>query len=661
MDLGKIKITPRRAGLLAKMGITSVEDLLRTFPLRYETVERMPFEQWQMNSHVCFEATIINRAYVVRFGGKRSKTSFKVRLTDEPVELSITLFNRPWTNMFASGKRITIFGEYMGGDRVTAANFNFKPLSEQLGMNPVYPLTQGLRQYEMRDMIKKALPYVYEIPTYVPERYRQKYRLDDVPNAIRRLHQPRSKADLIQAARSLKYEEFLIYQCVMQSTQSDLNDLKKPPKHFDAQQLETWISQLAYPLTPDQKTAVDEIKNDLRSERVMFRLVQGDVGCGKTVVAAAALYMCMLSGHQGAFLAPTEILARQHVENLQQMNLPASLYVSAMSAKEKKAVLEGLAEGSIQIVVGTHALFQENVQFHDLGLVVADEQQRFGVRQRRALLEKGRLVDFLMMSATPIPRTYAHFIYGNMNISSIKTMPPGRQPVQTKYYAGTSMKPFIKELLADIQTGRQCYVVCAAIEEDNDMGVRSVLSVYKGMQQTLKNLRIGLIHGKMSGEEKEAVMSRFAAHELDILVSTTVIEVGIDVKNATLMVIYDAHHFGLSTLHQLRGRTARGSVQGKCFLLSSSKDPAAISRLKKLETLTDGFAVSEYDLKTRGPGDLLGTRQSGIPSFALGDPVKDRNMMAACVQDAQEILTDRVDEELLTYVRKEAEKSEFFD
>ena len=320
-----------------------------------------------------------------------------------------------------------------------------------------------------------------------------------------------------------------------------------------------------------------------------------------------------------------------------------------------------MKSGEMQVFVGTHALFQEAVEFQNLGLVIADEQQRFGVRQRRSLLEKGENVDFMMMSATPIPRTYAHFIYGDMDITNIKTMPPQRKPVETHYVPGSSMKPVLKDVLDVLEQGHQCYVVCAAIDDNPEMSIRSVRSIYKGMKKTLKDWKVGLLHGQLTSEEKEATMQKFARHELDILVSTTVIEVGIDVPNATFMVIYDAHRFGLSTLHQLRGRVARSKEQGVCILLSDTKDPQAIERLKKMEELKDGFTISDYDLQIRGPGDFLGVRQSGLPNFILGDLQKDKAMMEVCVKDAKEILARQEDKAMLQFIQASIAKAEYFD
>ena len=657
MLINEMKITSRRLGLLVKMGIQTVEDLLKYYPLRYETRCIKEFSQWQEKENVIFSGLICAPARVIRLGKNRTMTKFKVMSWNE--ELNITLFNRPWTNQLVFGKTIVIQGIYQGNYNVTATNYSFKPIEEQLGIQPIYALTDGLKQADMQAILKQALQYVHIMPQRVPQRYMDAYHLLDINQAYQWIHFPKDENHLKQAVRTLKYEEFLCFQLVMQ-TMHVKKEIKEPKK-IDVSKIYEWIDNLPFELTKDQKQSIDAVLYDLKSDSIMFRLVQGDVGCGKSVVAFASMYANQQANYQSALLAPTEILARQHVENMHKLGLDATLYVSSLSSKEKKEILTGLNDGTIQNVVGTHALFQEGVTFHKLGLVIADEQQRFGVKQRKALLEKGRNVDFLMMSATPIPRTYAHFLYGDMDISSIHTMPKGRRPVETKYFKTSSMKPCLKQVLDFIEEGRQCYVVCPAIEENDEYKMRNVVEIYEGMTKTLKDVRIGLLHGKMSSSEKEEVMTKFQNHELDILVSTTVIEVGIDVKNATVMVIYDAHRFGLSTLHQLRGRVARGEKQGYCFLLSPSSDVQAIERLKKLEELKDGFEISEYDLHMRGPGDILGIRQSGVPALVFGDFDKDKAMMEACIHDAREILMNQQDTDLLLYVSKAIESAQYFD
>ena len=658
MDLKALKLTKRRQEILAKMGITDLEGILRHYPFRYEMVEAVPFQEWKVQDNVAFEGLICSPARVQWLGSKRSITHFSVMAWNE--EIQVSLFNRPWPAQFQFGKPITIFGLYQGKNRVTASTYNFKHLPDQLGLHAVYSLPKECKVSDWTAILDKALPFVQTVDELVPERYVEKYRLLPRWQALNWIHKPSSSKELHQAIRTLKYEEFLCFQTAILA--QGLTSIDKEPKMFDLSLIEEKVKSLPYSLTADQKKALEDVLEDMRSSQVMFRLIQGDVGCGKTVVAALSLYACFLSGMQAAFLAPTEILARQHMDNLKKLGIEARLLVSALPAAEKREILEGLENGEISIVVGTHALFQEKVKFENLGLVIADEQQRFGVRQRRSLLEKGNTVDFLAMSATPIPRTYAHFLFGDIALSSIHTMPPGRLPVKTEYIASSSMGPVLGRILAGIEEGRQVYVVCPAIEDNEETDLKAATKIYEGMKRTLKDkVRIELLHGKMSPEQKADIMDRFARHESDILVSTTVIEVGIDVPNATMMVIYDAHRFGLSTLHQLRGRTARGPRQGECFLLSSTKDPQAKERLKQLEVLLNGFEISEYDLKQRGPGDLLGTRQAGLPTFVLGDYEKDPAMMEAAVVDAREIVARGVDTELLEYARQASESARYMD
>lgn len=659
MELSKIKLTKRRLELLERMNIHSVEDLLKTYPLRYEMIETIPYSEWQKKDNVCFEGLISSPASVIRLPNNRSMTKFKVISWNEEIE--VTLFNRPWPSQFQFGHPITIFGVYQGNNKVTATSYNFKPISAQKGMRPVYSTGKDMKQSDMQAIMKEALKHADAMPQLIPERFLKKYKLLSSAQAYRLIHQPTGEKGLHAAIRTLKYEEFLCFQCVMQSHQEKLET--KEPKVFSMEKIREKIAQFPYSLTPDQNQALMDVLKDMQKDTVMYRMVQGDVGCGKTIVAELSLYAASLSGQQSAFLAPTEILARQHAKNLENLGLDAVLYVSSLPAKKKKQILSDLKEGKISIVVGTHALFQEKVEFKNLGLVVTDEQQRFGVMQRRSLLEKGEKADFLMMSATPIPRTYAHFLYGDIALSEIHTMPPGRKPVETHYVPGTSMKPILKRVLQAIQKEkRQLYVVCPMIDENPETSLSAVNVIYDGMRKTLPpSISIDLLHGKMKAAEKEEIMNRFAKGEIDILISTTVIEVGIDVSNATMMVIYDAHRFGLSTLHQLRGRVARGQVQGECYLLSNSKDPEAIERLQKMEEMKDGFAISAYDLAKRGPGDILGVRQSGLPSFVLGDFEKDPAIMEVCVQDARDILAKQSDKPMLEYISKAVESARYFD
>lgn len=656
MELTELKLTARRFGLLQKMGITTLEQLLKTYPFRYESHEQLPFDQWQKGDTVGFAGLIASRPAVIRLGKNRTMTRFTVISWNQ--ELQVTVFNRPWLNAFPFGETIHIRGTYNGEGKVTAMQAQKKPLEE--GLVPVYSMTKGMKPADMPAILDKALEHLDQLPDLVPPDLRRRYRLLDKDTSYRWIHRPPDEKRLHLAIRTLKYEEFLCFQCAVQS-ESALGQ-RKTPRMFDQALADAFLDQFPYDLTADQRQAIEDVWSDQRRDTTMYRLVQGDVGSGKTVVAMAAIRACELSGAQSAMMAPTEILARQHLKTLQSAGIEAKLLVSSLSRKEKQEVLEGLRTGTVSVVVGTHSLFQDPVEFADLGLVVADEQQRFGVSQRRQLLEKGKGADFLMMSATPIPRTYAHFLYGDIALSAVKTMPAGRKPVETRYVRGQSMKPVLKDVLQGLKEGRQCYVVAPAIDENLELDIKGVTSLYEGMVKVLgKDWTIGLLHGRMSAAEKEEVMTRFKAGDIHILVSTTVIEVGIDVAKATMMVIYDAHRFGLSTIHQLRGRCARGPVQGTCWLLSATKDMAAVDRLQKLQELRDGFAISEYDLQLRGPGDLLGTRQSGLPAFVLGDFEKDPAIMEAAVQDAAAMLARRDWPPLMEYVRQARDSVRYID
>lgn len=640
MDLKQLKISDKKIAILYQMKIDSAHDLLLHYPFRYEENIVLPLEAWVVGERVCFEAMIISRARVTRYGYKRSATRFKVLY--EGVELDITLFNRPWVNAFQIENMITIFGKYEGNYKVTCMNYNSQPLQEQLGMIPVYNVKDGITQKEMRKFIKSALQSC-TILDFISDDLREKYRLLHRKEALLQIHYPSDKKMLKDSLRTLKYEEFLKFQLQMQYMKT-LNTSKTGlSKHFDQERVSQFIEALPYQLTKGQKQACVEILEDLKATHIMYRLIQGDVGCGKTVVAAICMYASVLANTQAAMMAPTEILAKQHYHNLKKMfahtNMHISILYSSMKSKEKNAVLQALHNGEIDIIVGTHALFQEDVVYHNLGLVVADEQHRFGVEQRRKLLEKGHKVDFLLMSATPIPRTLAVSLYGDMDVSTIETLPAGRKSIQTIYIKEDSLRSVLMDILKMIDEGTQCYIVAPAIENNEEYSMRNVFDLYKSMNDVLgKKYRLSLLHGKMSSEEKDTIMQDFLDHQYDILITTTVIEVGVDVKNANIMIIYDAHRFGMSQIHQLRGRVGRGSEQGFCYLVSGTKDKEAQSRLQICANTNDGFAIAAADLSLRGPGDLLGVRQSGISSFLLGDIIKDSAILETAKQDAQYIL-----------------------
>ena len=643
MELKELRISEKKRALLHTMGIENAMDLLTYYPFRYESVETKPRKEWQKEDRIALEGVILNRARVIRLKGKQSVTKFKLLYEEE--ELDIAIFNRPWISAFTVGKTITLIAKYEGGSRMTALQYNFQPLQEQLGIFPVYNVKEGISQKDIRKYIDKAwLAQQESIKEFLPMEYLQKYRLISRSQALYFIHHPKNMEAVKQSLRHLKYEEFLKFQITMQALKVQEKEVvHRHEKRFGNEEVMDLQKTLAFSLTEDQIKTIEEILADLKSDHIMYRMVQGDVGCGKTLVAAFGMYACVLAHKQAAFLAPTEILAKQHGNNLKKIfhdyEIQVEVLYASLKTQEKKDILERLARNEIDILVGTHALFQEGVEFHDLGMVVADEQHRFGVAQRKKMLEKGDKVDFLLMSATPIPRTLAISLYGDMDVSTIQTLPSGRQKITTKLVHARSMSSILDFVLEKIDEGNQCYVVCPAIEKNEDYEMRNVTDIYQGMQASLgRRYQIGLLHGKMSAQEKDAVMKAFVEGDLQILVSTTVIEVGVDVANANIMVIYDAHRFGLSQIHQLRGRVGRGSQPGYCFLLSDSKDPDSLQRLKVCEKTNDGFVIARYDLALRGPGDILGTRQSGVPGFILGDVIQDANILEVAREDAQALL-----------------------
>lgn len=643
MELKALRISDKKIEVLNYMNIHQAEDLLTYYPFRYEHSEFIPRIDWQKDCKICIEAIITTRAKVVRFRGKQSVTRFKVVFEEE--EFDVSIFNRPWVSAFEVGKTISIFGKYEGGSRITAMTYNFKPLKEQLGIFPVYNTREGITQKDIIKYIEKAWNALQDqVQDFLPKDILEKYRLIPKKQALYYIHHPGKSEALCQSLRHLKYEEFFKFQLAMQAIKSQEKEVVKGcEKHFDVEDVMELKNSLTFTLTDDQEKVIEEILEDLASEKVMYRMVQGDVGCGKTLVAAFGLYACVLSHKQAAFLAPTEILAKQHYKNLletfKDVDVQIDVLYSSLKPADKKAVLQRLKNNEIDILVGTHALFQDDVDFHDLGMVVADEQHRFGVSQRRKMLEKGDKVDFLFMSATPIPRTLAISLYGDMDVSTIQHLPKGRMPITTKLVKSRSMGPILEEVLEKIDEGNQCYVVCPAIEKNEDYDIKNVNDIYEGMKKTIGRMySIGLLHGKMNTQEKDTVMQDFVDGKIQILVSTTVIEVGVDVKNANIMVIYDANRFGLSQIHQLRGRVGRGQKPGYCYLLSNTSDPDTIKRLKICEKTSDGFEIAREDLKLRGPGDILGTRQSGVPGFILGDVIQDANILEVARDDAAYVL-----------------------
>ena len=643
-DIKLLKTTSRRLEILASMNITTLEDLIYQYPYRYEVIEeKYPTDE---DEHLIIEATVISPVKIF-FKGKMSRMSFEVE--DKYLQhFQVNIFNRHFLRQHLKlGTTITIIGKCVN-HRITASDIKIKPLQDISGIYPVYSLKEGITQKSFRQYVKKALSLLnHEFDDFIPEKYRIQHHLIRKESALYCIHFPENKKDVQEALKYLKYEEFLKFQLTMQLMKQQRTQEMGIAKDFDVTQLQSLILSLPFALTKDQQTAIKEIVEDLKSPQMMYRFLQGDVGSGKTVVSSVALYANYLAGYQGALMAPTEILATQHYQTLSRFfentDVHIELLTGSLSLKEKERVYQAIQSGEADIVVGTHALFQKKVVYHNLGFVITDEQHRFGVMQRKALKNKGQQVDFLIMSATPIPRTLAISMYGDMDVSTIKTMPQGRLPVKTQYIHSSSMKPILKHLKSYLAQGGQCYVICPLVEDSENLEAKSASQIAKAMQKYFQTqYNVGLLHGQMKEDEKEKVMNGFLNNTIQILVSTTVVEVGVDVKNANMMVIYNAERFGMSQLHQLRGRIGRGQEQAYCYLMSSSSSKEAIERLKYLEKSHDGFEISLYDLKLRGPGEVLGQRQSGLPTLLVADIMKDFPILSIARKDADEIIHDYI-------------------
>ncbi|MEG0277426.1 MAG: ATP-dependent DNA helicase RecG [Coprobacillus sp.] len=641
-SLEVLKLTEKRQQILYLMNILSLEDLISHYPYRYDIIEELyPTLE---DDRIVIEAILIS-APKIFFRGKMSRMSFDIEDKHQQV-YQVTIFNRHFLRQYLKlSQTITIVGKCQNY-KITASDIKIKPLNEVKGIHPVYSIKEGLTQKSFQQYIYKALNYLgQDIESYVPEEYIIKHQLIHKHVALMNIHFPHTQNDIKQSLRYLKYEEFLKFQLTMQFIKKQRDQEIGISKSFDIDRFQSFVLSLPYQLTIDQQKAVKEIVEDLKDSKMMYRFLQGDVGSGKTVVSAIALYANYLADYQGALMAPTEILARQHYQTLvsffKDTNVVIGLLTGSLSVKEKEVLYDDLRSGIVDIVVGTHALFQKKVEYANLGFVITDEQHRFGVEQRKALKNKGNQVDFLIMSATPIPRTLAISMYGDMDISTIKTMPVGRIPIITKYIKSTSMKPILTDLKDYLASGGQCYVICPLVEDSDSIEAKSASQIASAMQKYFKDeYQIGLLHGQMKDEDKDEIMNQFKNNDIQILVSTTVVEVGVDVKNANMMVIYNAERFGMSQLHQLRGRVGRGHEQAYCYLMSSLTSKEAVERLKYLESETDGFEISMFDLKMRGPGEVLGSRQSGLPTFLVADVLKDFNILSIARDDALKILDD---------------------
>ncbi len=636
MELQLLKTTEKRYQLLNQMNIFSLEDIVQYYPYRYDIIE----EAYPSinDERIIIEAVVISPVKIF-FRGKMSRMTFEVE-DQYHQKYQVIIFNRHFLRQYLKlNTIITIIGKCQN-HKITASDIKIKSINEIKGIHPVYSIKDGLTQKSFQQYVKKSLSLLNgKIESYVPEEMMIKHQLIHKNVALWNIHFPESQNDIKQSLKFLKYEEFLKFQLTMQLIKQKRSHELGIRKEFEIEKLQSFILNLPFQLTKDQQVAVKEIVEDLRNPQMMYRFLQGDVGSGKTVVSAIALYANFLAGYQGALMAPTEILARQHYQTLisffKTIDIKIVLLTGSLSLKEKEMIYQYIQEGNVDIIVGTHALFQKKVQYHQLGFVITDEQHRFGVEQRKAIKNKGSQVDFLIMSATPIPRTLAISMYGDMEVSTIKTMPNGRLPVQTKFIQSSSMKPILTHLKEYLASGGQCYVICPLVEDSEVLEARSASQIAEAMQNYFRDsYQVGLLHGQMKDQEKDEIMNQFQQNDIQILVSTTVVEVGVDVKNANMMVIYNAERFGMSQLHQLRGRVGRGNQQAYCYMMSSSTSKDAVERLKYMEKSHDGFEISMYDLQLRGPGEVLGNRQSGVPTFLIADILKDFPVLQIARDDA---------------------------
>ncbi len=633
-------IGPARAKQFAALNIFTLGDLICHFPRGYEDRTKIiPIEKLEPDRPACFRGMVMNTPRTAHI--RKGLDLTKVQVADHTARVNLTFFN----NKFAAeqlhyGQEYIFYGAISGDfSGYGMTNPVFEALDSQpvttRRVLPIYPLTAGLNNSAMLKAVRQALAICDPPAEILPESVRRKFDILSADRAYTAIHEPANMAEAELAKKRLIFEEFFVFSAGLALMRAARGEKKTEPYHIV--ELEPFLKALPFELTEAQKRAIGDIVRDVSAGAPMNRLVQGDVGSGKTMVAAAAAYLAAKNGQQAALMVPTEILAEQHFQSLsgmlEPMGISTALLTGSLTQKQKATVREKIFEGSIQLVIGTHALLTDATKFQKLGLVIADEQHRFGVAQRAKLSAKGEEPHLLVMSATPIPRTLALLMYGDLDVSVIDELPPGRKNVDT-FLVGESYRTRINAFIRkQVEEGHQCFVVCPAVEENEELGIKAARVWADTLQQTVfPDLRICLIHGQMKAAEKEAAMASFARGEADVLVATTVIEVGVDVPNATLMVIEDADRFGLSQLHQLRGRVGRGDSQSYCILTTHNRNADTVARLKALCKTTDGFKIAKEDLKLRGPGDFFGARQSGLPVFR----VANLSMDLQTLQQAQE-------------------------
>lgn len=640
-------VSAQKQSELHAFGIFTVKDLLEYYPFRYEDYRPRSLSETKHGDKVTIEAKVIGIPVLQRFGGK-SRLSCK--MVAEPWMFTATWFNRHFVReQLTAGREIVITGKWdQKRNQITVSDYEFPDRGEgkKGTLQPVYSVGGKITQNWIRKMINQGLQqYGDLIPEILPHSIMKKYDFMPRKRAIATIHRPEDTRDGQQGRRRMVYEELFLFQLKMQAFRVLNRGRMDGVVHtVDNATVRQFVRSLPFELTDAQKRVELEILHDLRSPYCMNRLLQGDVGSGKTVLAAIALFATVRSGFQGALMVPTEILAEQHMRSLSKMFEPfgitVGLLTGSVTGRKRKDLLASLQMGMLDIVVGTHALIQEDVFFRDLGLVVTDEQHRFGVNQRGILRRKGYNPDVLTMTATPIPRTLAISVFGDMDVSTLSERPKGRVPIISYWVKHELMDRVLNLIKREIELGRQAYLICPLIEESEKLDVQNAIDLHIQMGQAFPNYKVGLLHGRMTPAEKDEVMRAFYNNELQLLVSTTVVEVGVDVPNATLMIIMDADRFGLSQLHQLRGRVGRGQHASYCVLVADPKSEIGRERMTAMTDTDDGFEISRRDLELRGPGDFFGTKQSGLPEFRLADMTADFEVLEQARDDVAELLKD---------------------
>lgn len=633
------KIGPKTIKLLNKLDINAGEDLLQFYPYKYNIIKYVNIMDTDSNQTYYVISTVLSVPKVMYIRSNFHKLEFIASNNNH--SFKVVIFNRGFLKKnLLVGKEIILIGKYNKLSNIFTAS-DIKLNKELEKIEVIYHLTEGLKNSGLTSLVNEALKRKIEVIDYIPDYLNKKYNFIKKEEAIKKIHKPESIEDIKMSKLKLIYEELFIYTFKMNYLKKVNKEIKGIEKKFNEEDIQTFLTSLNFELTSDQLKAIEDILSDLKNKKRMNRLVLGDVGSGKTIVAIVAILANFLSGYQASFMAPTEILAKQHYESIKEYfktyNIKIALLTGSTKSKEKEIIYKDINNGDIDVLIGTHALLSENLNFKNLGLIVTDEQHRFGVNQRNLLQNKGEnLGDVLYLSATPIPRTYALTIYGDLDLSQIKNKPRIRKEIVTKVVSEKEIKEVLLKMLDELKDGHQVFVVSPLIMENDELNLNSVTLLKEKMNQAFNGkVRIEVLHGKLKQNEKDALMNDFQAQKIQILISTTVIEVGIDIPNASVMVIFNAERFGLATLHQLRGRIGRGNIQSYCYLISNKENN---QRLRVMEESSDGFYIAEKDFEQRGQGDLFGVKQSGDMSFKLANLKKDFKILNQANIDAKEFI-----------------------